>query len=1617
MKTTVKRKGLAFSALCVLIGVITALAGTVTTFAEAAQPVHYLQDVRMYQGSAADAQSYFAGIGYTFLNSDLNAGTGTKKNVYIGYKTTTDKKAALTDIRMMAMDTGYQLYDYKGIQDYLEAQQEGTAQVLLSTANEFAANYEMGSPKAIEAYNGLNLFDIGDKNKTKLGDYIVSGEADKAFFVKMLVKSSSGAVNNVLGLLNIGIAPFENNYDMDTQSVFTANWAERIRISSLWDDFDAGLTRDEEDELHRQYGDLAKKLFSCLQDFTTYYENAAARYNKANVTNNDMFDSAENAVDQMEDLEEKDTDLLFIAAYNTLNQYDFSDRMKLGDWLLSIGRKTAETVDLMMLYPVVEAMTDNQVEIASRMGFISAISNLSENTDLPDYEEQLENSKDAIKDFNNGTSISLWAIAEADIENAQIAFTSDAVRKQSAELSLGQSTETEKLDEKIQTVLKWINFAVGAAYVLVGVAEIAFKICVFCAAAETAFSSFCLSALTVIGWTGYGLLAVTVIVIAVQLVWALIKWIIEKVKEIDKDREHSPKPQYVFDAPDTAAGQITVRYKSVLNSSNEVGDLNSASEYKWCLLACTSDTRVGSPIREDPGGKIFSVVTGYNARLNGFDSVSFFGERNAANTNSFCEKDTVGGCYIHYRTDSSIENASADPDSQGETKEGANTYIEDLIVSVGKNASEAKAKIVAKEKKFYVLDANLSPDCPNATYIGYSITTDKTQAIRDIRICPYAGKPDGVPMNLGQITYNFVENVGTYVAVGDQQTRPQADALYITKDEEAGTPILADGLHVINSFSKAEPGWEPVSLFGADYPYDFRTLFNTAPSETTVNGYYSGYTVSKSGVISSHGTSYLYYEPETKYTSGTKYLSGFFFIGGRDYKKNDKNSHFDEKYDTLLNFAKSIPHAVVIGGGDSCNIACTLKKSVDFGAGTGGYWLNMVYTYTYNPHRAIYDAAVYQSTFYSDSLPNSLSKKGDDGEQLNYVACNYIGQQSLRPGTLSRYIGVNNTFKDTGGLNFFLNDIYAVRQGHTVAAWFAQGVKFGYVAADYIPTGLYVLGYTKGREPLKLSDVVITNKTIIGKVKNGGICYNVKGLKTLDNTDASGDFHSVYELKNPHNTKPYEFVYNSYFPSSVSSTEAEEKNSGYGKQVTNLFVYLRNPTSVKPKYISSLSVGSYSRKQYKSKHPDAKEEELKAVDAITDSQALSAATAGCADEVIYTNFAIANQNSAWYNYTSIIEQGNASLVPPDNNVAAYIGVTRTNEKSEAITGVLLYRLEDTVAPNEVKLENVSYICAGVQSPIEMNGKTYFLYYTTNTGIAPGAPITEIMVDDSPITAGYATNRAGDRDHSAPYGEPNQTNFIHLKYDKEDRDIFTKLYVGVGSNKRAALCDLLSQGCYEYIEMDLNKGVEGKSIYLGFRSKHIDWDTVYSGATDAAVQEAISKALNEAVYDVVITRSEPYKPQGFVGKNNVYYYPVSNKDLTGGAGDELYMYYCCPFYSNQYNEKNGASTLMPDKAFTGYYKQMGMSNYDRVPYNTSLAGAAGSDQSKMPWEYVMFSDNSRPANPNAGTIAYSYGDRYALDNRVTIFAQRTDGSVKRGAEITGGYLEETQEEGTLKFTLG
>ena len=129
------------------------------------------------------------------------------------------------------------------------------------------------------------------------------------------------------------------------------------------------------------------------------------------------------------------------------------------------------------------------------------------------------------------------------------------------------------------------------------------------------------------------------------------------------------------------------------------------------------------------------------------------------------------------------------------------------------------------------------------------------------------------------------------------------------------------------------------------------------------------------------------------------------------------------------------------------------------------------------------------------------------------------------------------------------------------------------------------------------------------------------------------------------------------------------------------------------------------------------------------------------------------------------------------------------------------------------------------------------------------------------------------------------------------------------------------------------------------------------------------------------------------------------------GHKLYMYYASPWYSSRYNTNNGKSTLLPQNVFSGYLTQFALAQYDRVPYNSSLAGTMDDTQNSIkPWEYVVLADGSGAADLNEGTVAFNNPEHFAYDNRITMFAQRSDGSVKPAGEITGGFVERNRTVG-------
>ena len=1619
----------------------------------------YLSDIKLFYVDH-DADSTEAPIiakakcdvlGYTLLNADLNSGTG-KDWVYIGYKTTTNKDLAITDIRVLGMDKDYYLYDYSEIIAYLKDSNTGTAYTLFNAANDFAAKYNAGSPKAADALRGLNLFYVNGQNQ-KFGDFLLAGGATVDFFTEMIVKASSGTVNAVMSFLNMGIAPFELNEEDDLPEILVYNgegeetetyvdedqtgyqgltWADAMSRPEMLRSLNEDLTSAEMSELHKEYNDDAREVFKQLQIFATQYENALARNEDGAEEALDKLEDeikSENirtnsdAVDNMDELELEDTDVVFLSAYETLNRYTTVDGTPLGDWIVNLGLLTSDEVDISEVYPLVEAMGKAQAGIVKVSGLLAAVSNLGENENCEKLSNLIPEVQQTIQEYNGGDCVSIWDTADDDIENSYIAYTSDAVRVHNANDFIGKREKFDIIDEKLQSVLKWVNLATSVALATVMLGQTVMEIVTTCSAAAAAAveaSAFLMGLGTFMALASSVLMWVSIAALAISIGWALGKWIASLIKKVDPTIKHSKFPEYVFDVVDTSSGTSTVKYICVKDEYNQVGDLNARQQENWAALCYSTDTAAGSPVRVDDSGNIFRVVYGNGNVPNGYEGVNFFGERNPANLNYLTKKDNADGVFLSYRTERSLSQAAPASGSAGgndATAVSATSYLADIVVSVGGSASEARAKITKRSGSYYIFDQNLSPGTNNYTYLGYSITNDPNEAITDIRVAPYQGNGN---ITFGDVQYTFIGHVG--VNPGSDSSQTAGDAILKTKDPRAGSPIIADGLHLVSDQKEAKAGWEPVALF-CGVAYNFASSYEAVDYGWINTNFpvYSGYCplegvngYDPDAASPKHKNLYLYYEPTEQYTGGEKYLAGIFFLNGYDC------SHKNGKWKTtdiqrLLNHAKDDPKVTVV----DCNMMINLQHEVENTNKHDVPEMYLCYVYTYNPKRAVTDFVTFEGDSYSNTLPYSLSKGVDStGASIGYAACSTFSVLQTFEEYMEHYeyhiLTIINPF------NAIVNGRYLyVSTGDLGTSWklaytkqFSGNFDYGFEKGHFLPLGLYLAGPADGKEPLKLSDVIVTRGYHEGKEENGRITFDVSGEKTLAGGDAVGAFRSVAEIKNPHSTEPVNLAFPDFYK---VNRNKESDIKLYTSIRTHLYIR-DNGTNTVGKYVSSVNVGYYSREKYRSDYLSQKqtidekeyEKQLKNVDAGVNQNAMLMAASGCADEMLCFNLSCA-QEDAWYNQTD--KDGMARWEAQEKDVpASYIGVTRTDKRSEAVTGILFYENSDNVTARQIKVDGAEYYCDSTTSPILMNGKKYYLYYTRNTGVNGGTLVEGISVNGDPMgSAGEHTALCANASSAKPFGDPDLPYYLHMKSEEQNGVFLTGLYIGKGTTERKAKCDLISQECCRFIHLDMNIAVSDYYLYLGYSVNYVD-----PGAT--AKQK--TKAWREAIYDVIVTRNEPYHPEGFVcEKNNIFYYPVSDVNLNYGNDDAdvLYLYYCSPYRSSRYNKEqknNGIVTALPEEVFSAPLTKLALARYDRVPYLTDLDSTGGDTATDLlPWEYVLYASQTEQADFTSGSAKFE-GDGYVIDNRITMFAQRYDGSVKPAGEITGGFNAEYMEFGIL-----
>ena len=306
----------------------------------------YISEVRVGMGETSEeAAKELLAEGFTILTdsdgsySDLNYRTGTnsglkkgptEKIVYLGYKTTTNSKQAITDLAVMNMNGGYSIEDYNILmENRLSGEIIPFVNRFIATLNEYRANLK--KPKNSLNYiradyyrqmlNKLTDDDTGGKpigdlltNETKyeMGDdkYNALSDAEKKTHADILTMLMQGNGRAII-LIETLIAKASDDSDDTWLDRFLETSTEELRSQVKKENPSLTTEADILSEFDKLYNDSAKKLLEKWNYFTeavNSYDDTVNEVSNADITiSDDLEKRAEKLSDDELTVEDFDT--------------------------------------------------------------------------------------------------------------------------------------------------------------------------------------------------------------------------------------------------------------------------------------------------------------------------------------------------------------------------------------------------------------------------------------------------------------------------------------------------------------------------------------------------------------------------------------------------------------------------------------------------------------------------------------------------------------------------------------------------------------------------------------------------------------------------------------------------------------------------------------------------------------------------------------------------------------------------------------------------------------------------------------------------------------------------------------------------------------------------------------------------------------------------------------------------------------------------------------------------------------------------------------------------------------------------------------------------------------
>ena len=372
---------------------VVTLCMTMVMPASAGRITYYLSDLKMAEASTADeAKKLLTDEGFTVLDKNLNPGGD--KAVYLGYMKSKNVDDAITDVKVMNMNGGFNISDYETI--FEEAMNTYSSQVnnIRIAAKEFAENYKAGKKEALNAYRQLNYYYVEDDKgvKTNMGDYMLNFPEKNEGFADILLKGNTNILDNIRILLSMGVAD-------------GGDLIERIKAS----------VADESVYTQDKYFDKAKELTGKIQQLMK------------------MLDEARAEIEEIEadpDMSEDEKKLALIMpeyVVTLLVSFDMIlESIPCGDTNYSDYFASTADPDYKKLYPFIDAMTAGQ----SAMAVSGQIHSVLVYNAVEMSDEELEAELTAVEE--NLDPMSVYFGTDMNLLKGAIGVTSDAIREEAA---------------------------------------------------------------------------------------------------------------------------------------------------------------------------------------------------------------------------------------------------------------------------------------------------------------------------------------------------------------------------------------------------------------------------------------------------------------------------------------------------------------------------------------------------------------------------------------------------------------------------------------------------------------------------------------------------------------------------------------------------------------------------------------------------------------------------------------------------------------------------------------------------------------------------------------------------------------------------------------------------------------------------------------------------------------------------------------------------------------------------------------------------------------------------------------------------------------------------------